>query len=83
MLSFVSSEAPVIFTHDDGLMFDSPTVTETLSTNFALRWDAKTITRLVRFKFQHIVMHPGHNAIQVALHTNERPRVSSIIRGLE
>ena len=30
------------FTHDNDLMFDSPIVTETLSTNFALRWNATT-----------------------------------------
>ena len=34
----------VFFNRDDALMFDSPTVTETFSSNFGLRWDAKTIT---------------------------------------
>ena len=36
MLSFESKEVPRFFTHDDDLMFDSPIVTDTFSTNFAL-----------------------------------------------
>ena len=35
ILSFESREAPRFFTHDDALMLDLPTFTETFSTNFA------------------------------------------------
>ena len=63
MLSFESREAPRFYTQDDALMLDSPTFNETFLTNFALRWDTKTITSVLSVFSLSI----GHSVIQKQL----------------
>ena len=88
MLSLESREAPSFYLHKMILwMFDSPTVTETFSSNFALRWDAKTLTSdfsvFSLIMIIDIYMHPGYYVIQAAFHTTECLRVSNIICELD
>ena len=46
-VEFLVQRSPKVLTNEDAFMFDLPTVNDTPSTNFALRWDAMTITLIL------------------------------------